>query len=62
MGRELGWQRYDEMMAAIGCHGEWVEKSDEIRSALDRAFAAEGPAVVNVRTDPEARAGSAIGM
>ncbi len=62
VGRELGWQRYDEMMAAIGCHGEWVEKSDEIRSALDRAFAAEGPAVVNVRTDPEARAGSAIGM
>lgn len=62
VGRELGWQRYDEMMAAIGCHGEWVEKSDEIRAALDRAFAAEGPAVVNVRTDPEARAGSAIGM
>ena len=50
------------MMAAIGCHGEWVEKPEDIRAALDRAFAADGPAVVNVRTDPTARAGSAIGM
>ena len=62
VGRELGWRRYDQMMAAIGCHGEWVEKPEDIRAALDRAFAADGPAVVNVRTDPAARAGSAIGM
>ncbi len=61
-GRELGWQRYDKMMEAIGCHGEWVEEPDQIRPALERAFKADGPAVVNVKTDPEARAGSAVGF
>ncbi len=62
IGRDLGWQRYDKMMEAIGCHAEWVEKPEDIRPALKRAFAADGPTVVNVRTDQEARAGSAVGM
>ncbi|MCH8194674.1 MAG: thiamine pyrophosphate-binding protein [Chloroflexi bacterium] len=62
VGRELGWQRYDKMMEAIGCHGEWVEEPDDIRPALERAFAADGPAVVNVKTEPTALAGSAVGM
>jgi acetolactate synthase-1/2/3 large subunit len=62
VGRELGWLRYDKMMEAIGCHGEWVEEPDQIRPALERAFKADGPAVVNVKTDPEARAGSAVGF
>ncbi len=62
VGRELGWQRYDKMMEAIGCHGEWVEEPDKIKPALERAFKFDGPAIVNVKTDPEARAGSAVGF
>ena len=62
VGRELGWQRYDKMMEAIGCHGEYVEEAGDIRAALQRAFATDGPAVVNVRTQPEARAVSRVGF
>jgi thiamine pyrophosphate-dependent acetolactate synthase large subunit-like protein len=44
--------RYDEVAAALGCHGELVRAPDELRPALERAFAAGRPAVVNVLTDP----------
>jgi acetolactate synthase I/II/III large subunit len=30
-----------------------VSRPDELRPALERAFAAAGPALVNVLTDPE---------
>ncbi len=44
--------RYDEVAAALGCHGELVSEPAELRPALERAFAAGGPALVNVLTDP----------
>jgi thiamine pyrophosphate-dependent acetolactate synthase large subunit-like protein len=44
--------RYDEIAAALGCHGELVGTPDELRPALERAFAAGRPALVNVLTDP----------
>ena len=44
--------RYDEVAAALGCHAELVSAPDELRPALERAFAAGGPALVNVLTDP----------
>jgi thiamine pyrophosphate-dependent acetolactate synthase large subunit-like protein len=44
--------RYDEVVAALGGHGELVQRPDELRGALDRAFAADVPALVNVLTDP----------
>jgi acetolactate synthase-1/2/3 large subunit len=44
--------RYDEVAAALGCHGELVSTPGELRPALERAFAAGSPAVVNVLTDP----------
>jgi acetolactate synthase I/II/III large subunit len=44
--------RYDEVAAALGCHGELVSAPDELRPALERAFTAGGPALVNVLTDP----------
>ncbi|MCH7553999.1 MAG: thiamine pyrophosphate-binding protein [Chloroflexi bacterium] len=62
VGRELGWQRYDKMMEAIGCHGEWVEDPNDIHSALERALKADGPAVVNVKTEPTALGGSKVGF
>jgi acetolactate synthase-1/2/3 large subunit len=44
--------RYDEVVAALGGHGELVSRPDELRPALERAFAAGRPALVNVLTDP----------
>jgi thiamine pyrophosphate-dependent acetolactate synthase large subunit-like protein len=44
--------RYDEVMTALGGHGELVTAPDEIGPALDRAFATSGPSLVNVLTDP----------
>jgi len=41
--------RYDRMVEALGGHGEWVERPDELRPALERALGAGKPAVVNVR-------------
>ena len=40
----------------LGAHGEYVEKPNDIRPALERAFASGKPAVVNVITDYQARA------
>ncbi|MEA2409417.1 MAG: hypothetical protein QOE69_3536, partial [Thermoleophilaceae bacterium] len=44
--------RYDEVVTALGGHGELVERPDELRPALERAFASGKPALVNVLTDP----------
>jgi len=44
--------RYDDVAAALGCHGELVSEPAELRPALERAFAAGVPALVNVLTDP----------
>jgi thiamine pyrophosphate-dependent acetolactate synthase large subunit-like protein len=55
-GRELGFTRYDRMVAPLGCHAEYVEDPDAIRPALERAVASGTPSLVNVVTDPKARA------
>jgi thiamine pyrophosphate-dependent acetolactate synthase large subunit-like protein len=58
-GRDLGYTRYDRMAEALGCYGEYVEKPEDIRGALERAqkqVDAGAVAVVNVKTD--FRAGS----
>jgi acetolactate synthase I/II/III large subunit len=44
--------RYDQVVEALGGHGELVEKPEQLRPALDRAFASGKPACVNVLTDP----------
>jgi acetolactate synthase I/II/III large subunit len=44
--------RYDEVVRTLGGHGELVERADELRPALERAFASGKPALVNVLTDP----------
>jgi thiamine pyrophosphate-dependent acetolactate synthase large subunit-like protein len=44
--------RYDEVVRALGGHGELVERPGELRPALERAFASGKPALVNVLTDP----------
>lgn len=45
--------RYDKMVEALGGHGELVERAEDIRPALERAFASGLPACVNVLIDPE---------
>jgi acetolactate synthase I/II/III large subunit len=45
-------RRYDQMVEALGGHGELVRAPGELRGALERAFAAGRPALVNVLTDP----------
>lgn len=45
--------RYDKMVEALGGYGELVERPEDIRPALERAFASGLPACVNVLIDPE---------
>ena len=58
-GRHLGFTRYDLMFGAIGCHAEHVEAPEQLRPALERAAGSGRPAIVNVITDPTARAQTA---
>jgi acetolactate synthase-1/2/3 large subunit len=44
--------RYDQIADALGCESEFVERPDQLRPALERAFASGRPALVNVLTDP----------
>ena len=46
--------RYDQVVQALGGHGELVERPGDIRPALERAFASGLPACVNVICDPKA--------
>jgi len=44
--------RYDLLAEALGCRGELVRRPAELRPALERAFAASEPVLLNVLTDP----------
>ena len=58
-GRNLGYPRYDKFAECFGGHGEYVEKPEDIRPALERAkkaVAAGKCAIVCVVTDWKARA------
>jgi len=53
---DLGRQtRYDKVVEALGGHGELVDRPDQIRPALERAFKSGLPACVNVICDPDAQ-------
>ena len=61
--KHLGFtSRYDKMMEAMGGHGEFVERPDEIRPALERAYASGKPALVNVIVNQYAKASSRVGL
>jgi thiamine pyrophosphate-dependent acetolactate synthase large subunit-like protein len=45
---------YEKMAELVDGHAERVERPEEIRPALDRALAADRPALVHVRVDPKA--------
>ena len=58
-GATYGWDRlvattlhetrYDKVVEALGGHGEYCDRPEQIRPALERAAAAGVPALVNVR-------------
>lgn len=61
-GRDLGYTRFDKLAETLGCHGEFVERPEDIRPALERGKAAVArgqTALVNVVTDWRARAATA---
>ena len=56
----LNYTRYDRIVEAMGGHGEYCERPEEIRPALERSFASGKPALINVkiRRDEGAMKGS----
>ena len=46
-------QRYEKMVEALGGYGEYVDKIEDIKPALGRAFASGKPACINVEVDPK---------
>ncbi len=58
-GTLLNYTRYDKIVEAMGGHGEFVERPEDLRPALDRAAASGKPACVNViiRQDREFKGG-----
>jgi len=60
ISNDSGWgmvleprQRYDKMVEALGGYGEYVDKIEDIKPALTRAFASGLPALFNVEVDPQ---------
>ncbi|MBI3001345.1 MAG: thiamine pyrophosphate-binding protein [Deltaproteobacteria bacterium] len=45
---ELLQTRYEKVVEGLGCHGEFVERPEDLQQALERAFAAGRPALLNV--------------
>jgi len=44
----LAFTRYDQVVTAMGGHGEHVQRPEDMRPAIDRALASGKPALVNV--------------
>jgi acetolactate synthase-1/2/3 large subunit len=51
-GTHIGRVDYHKLVEALGGKGMWVERPEEIRPALEEAFAAGTVACINVMTDP----------
>lgn len=45
---------FGAMATAAGIHGERVERAEDVRPAIQRAFAHDGPALIDFVTDPRA--------
>ena len=68
-GTDVHDVNYAEVASAIGFHGERVTEPSRLREALQEAFAYNGPALIEVMTDPNAlslppeiRSGQVIGF
>jgi acetolactate synthase-1/2/3 large subunit len=45
----LSFTRYDKVVEALGGHGEYVDRPQDIRPAMERALGAGKPALVNIK-------------
>ncbi|MDA0734125.1 MAG: thiamine pyrophosphate-binding protein [Chloroflexi bacterium] len=54
VGTELRTVRYDKVVEAIGGHGEYVEKPEDVGPAVERAINSGLPSLVNVTVRPGA--------
>lgn len=50
-GIDLDPVRYDGMAKSLGCHGEYVDRIEDLVPALERSIAAKRPAVIHVQVD-----------
>ncbi|MFC7258395.1 thiamine pyrophosphate-binding protein [Streptomyces lutosisoli] len=46
--------RLDKVAEGFGCHGEYVERDEDIAPAIKRAYASGKPGVIHVAVDPKA--------
>jgi acetolactate synthase-1/2/3 large subunit len=53
-GCELLPVRYDQVVQALGGHGEYVERATDLMAATERALASGKPACVNVMIESTA--------
>ncbi len=60
---DLRQSRYDQMVQGLGGYGEFVERPEDLKPALERALASEQPALLNVAVERaiSPRAEAAIG-
>jgi len=47
---------FGELAKVVGLHGERVERAEDVRPAIERALAHDGPALIDFVTDPRALA------
>ncbi len=57
---QLNYTRYDKIVEAMGGHGEYVTEPDQIRPALERAFASGKAACINVEIERDLSFGGGI--
>jgi pyruvate dehydrogenase (quinone) len=55
-GTDVSNPDFGALAKVVGLHGERVERAEDIRPAIERALAYEGPALIDFVTDPRALA------
>lgn len=53
-GTDMGTVRWDRVAEGLGCHGDYVERIEDLEPAIRRALTRPGPRVICVKTDREA--------
>ena len=50
-GCELLGARYDQVVVALGGHGEFVERAADLPGAIERSLASAKPACINIMVE-----------
>jgi acetolactate synthase-1/2/3 large subunit len=54
VGTDLVNPDFADFARSFGCHGETVERTEDVEAAFERAVSSGRPAVIDLRVDPEA--------